>query len=283
MRALDMVLALVLAFADLSMVQVHGAQAEVAQPVQTLIEALQFAEAAQILREEGVASGQDLIADLPGGPDRASWNRVLDRVFNADRMVAVFSAEMDRQLASEPGLVTEATGFFASSIGARVVRLELEARRALLDDDVETAAELAHDELARQNPARQELIDRFVTVNDLIESNVMGALNGNLAFLRGLAETGGEGFAMPEADMLAQVWGAEPETRAEMVGWLLPFLTLAYQPLSDAELEAYIAFSETPAGQRINAAMFRAFDVLMVGLSGDLGRAFGRSLQGDDI
>lgn len=278
-----LVLLLALALAGLPSPAAQEASADIVQPTQTLIEALLFAEAAQILREEGLVDGQDLIAELPDGPDRASWGRVLDHLYNPARIVEVFSAEMARELTSDPQLVAEATGFFASEIGARALRLELSARRAMLDDDVEAAAQLAYDELAGLDPARQELIDRFVLANDLVESNVMGALNANLAFLRGLAETGGERFAMAEADMLAQVWGAETETRAEMTGWLLPFLTLAYQPLSDAELQAYIAFSESPAGQRVNAAMFRAFDVLFVGISRDLGRALGRTLQGDDI
>jgi hypothetical protein len=111
----------------------------------------------------------------------------------------------------------------------------------------------------------------------------MGALNANLSFLRGLADSGVEEFALPEADMLAQVWATEPEVRDEMVGWVFPFLTLAYQPLSDADLQAYIAFSKTPAGQRVNAAMFQAYDALFDEISHDLGRAFGLALQGDDI
>jgi hypothetical protein len=64
---------------------------------------------------------------------------------------------------------------------------------------------------------------------------------------------------------------------------VFPFLTLTYQPLSDADLQAYIAFSKTPAGQRVNAAMFQAYDALFDEISRDLGRAFGLALQGDDI
>ena len=68
-----------------------------------------------------------------------------------------------------------------------------------------------------------------------------------------------------------------------MQDWVYPFLTLAYQPLSDDELQSYIDFSETPAGQRVNAAMFQAYDAVFDQISRDLGRSFGIALQGNDI
>lgn len=257
--------------------------AALAQEVAGLSRALRMAEAIVVLRDEGIASGKDLAADLPAGAEDELWGQALQRIYDPLQMASVFDAAFASALADDPQAVSDATVFFASEFGQRALGLELAARQALLDEDVEAAAAMAYGELAQDNPARQVLIDRFVAANDLIESNVMGAMNANLAFLRGLAEAGGPAFALPESDMLAQVWAAEPETRAEMVGWLFPYLTLAYQPLSDAELQAYVDFSETPAGRRVNAAMFQAFDVLFDRISRDLGRAFARSLQGDDI
>lgn len=252
-------------------------------PVLALSEALKMAEVMQVLREEGIASGADLAADLPRGAEDPLWSAALSRIYDPAHMEAVFNTSFAQSLAAEGETVAAATAFFASPIGARALSLELAARKALQDKEVEAAAERAYADLADANPERQAMIDRFVSVNDLVESNVMGALNANLSFLRGLADSGGDAFAMPEADMLAQVWAAELQVRDEMVGWLFPFLTLAYQPLSDADLQAYIAFSETPAGQRVNAAMFQAYDALFDEISRDLGRAFGLALQGDDI
>jgi hypothetical protein len=93
------------------------------------------------------------------------------------------------------------------------------------------------------------MLRRFAEANDLIESNVAGALNANLAFLKAMAEAGGGGTVGGDAEaMLAEVWGQEAAVRAETEAWLFPFLALAYQPLSDSDLEAYVAFSETPEG-----------------------------------
>jgi hypothetical protein len=252
-------------------------------PVLELSLALKVREVMQVLREEGMSSGADLGSDLPRGAEDPLWSAALSRIYDPAQMETVFNQSFAQSLAGEGETVEAATAFFASPIGERALSLELAARMALQDEAVEAAAERAYADLAAANPERQALIDEFVSVNDLVESNVMGALNANLSFLRGLADSGGEAFAMPEADMLAQVWATEPEVRDEMVGWVFPFLTLAYQPLSDADLQAYIAFSKTPAGQRVNAAMFQAYDALFDEISRDLGRAFGLALQGDDI
>ncbi|WP_430464747.1 DUF2059 domain-containing protein [Tabrizicola sp.] len=257
--------------------------APLAQSVLDLSAALNMAEVMAVLREEGIAGSADLAEDLPNGLRDPVWAGAVLQIYDVAQMEAVFNRAFAAQLEAEPEAVAAATAFFRSEIGQRVLGLELAARRALMDEAVEAAAAEAHRDLAVQNPKRQALLDRFVAANDLVESNVMGALNANLAFLRGLAEGGGEDFVLPEADMLAQVWSAEPEVRAEMTDWLFPFLTLAYQPLSDAELTAYVEFSETPAGQRVNAAMFQAFDAVFNGISRDLGRAYGQALQGNDI
>jgi hypothetical protein len=48
-------------------------------------------------------------------------------------------------------------------------------------------------------------------------------------------------------------------------------------------MEAYIAFSETPAGATMNAALFAAYDELFGAISHDLGRAAAEMLSGQDI
>jgi hypothetical protein len=284
MRALTAVMMAVVLFLPVT-VQMARAETAVADraAVADLSRALRMAEAMVLLREEGIANGKDLAADLPGGPQDELWSSALDRIYDPARMEALFNEGLAKALSDNPQAITAATTFFTADLGHRALGLELAAREAMMDEVVEATAAEAYAALATKDPARQALIDRFVEANDLVESNVMGALNANLAFLRGMAEAGGAAFAMPEADMLAQVWGAEPDTRAEMVGWLFPFLTLAYQPLSDDELEAYVAFSETPEGHQLNAAMFQAFDVVFEKISRDLGRAFAQSLQGDNI
>ena len=147
----------------------------------------------------------------------------------------------------------------------------------------EAAAKAAVADMEAEGSPRLDALRRFAAANDLVEMNVMGALNANLAFYKGLSAGGAFGSAMTEEDMLADVWGQEADVRAETEEWLWSYLSLAYQPLSDEELQAYHDFSETPEGQKLNAAVFAAFDVSFVRISEDLGRAAARAMQGEDI
>ena len=48
-------------------------------------------------------------------------------------------------------------------------------------------------------------------------------------------------------------------------------------------MESYIKFWESPAGQRLNTALFSAFDTVFREVSQELGRAAGTAMQGRDI
>ncbi len=58
---------------------------------------------------------------------------------------------------------------------------------------------------------------------------------------------------------------------------------MAYQPLSEADLQGYIAFSETQAGGQINRAMFESFDRLLTGISRSLGRAAAHEMTAQEL
>jgi len=153
----------------------------------------------------------------------------------------------------------------------------------MLDEAVKDAAKVAAADMAQDQDPRLALLRDFAIAGDLIEQNVAGAMNANLAFYQGMAESGTPGAGMTEDQMLSDVWAQEPQVRKDTEEWLFPYLALAYQPLSDEDLEAYTAFWESPAGKRFNAALFAAFDVVFTNISRDLGRAAARQMQGDDI
>ena len=55
------------------------------------------------------------------------------------------------------------------------------------------------------------------------------------------------------------------------------------EAMSDAEFDAYIAFSETEAGQALNRALLEGFDVMYEGVSVELGRAAASRIVGLDL
>jgi hypothetical protein len=217
-------------------------------------------------------------------PDGASarWGEKVSVIYDARAMTDRFTARFAAEMEDAPLLAAQAVEFLASERGKRILQLELDGRRALLDDAVEEAAQVAASEAREEMDPRMALLDSMAAAGDLVEQNVAGALNANLAFFQGMAEAG----ALPDMDegmMLSQVWGSEPQIRQDMEAWLYPYLYFAYRPLGDADLEAYVAFWESEAGQKVNRALFAGFDATFTPISRDLGRASALMMQGSDI
>lgn len=246
-------------------------------------EALHLDAVFSVMREEGLAYGDEIGADLLRSPAGAAWQAEVARIYAVDRVLPMFVAAFEDRLSGNADALPEMLAFFTSDLGRRVTLLELSARRALLDDGVEEASRLGYDRLRIDNDPRLALVDDFVVANDLVEANVSGAMNANLAFFRGLGEAGVLGPEMGEAEVLAQVWSQEDDIRAETEEWVYSYLVMAYAPLGEEELRAYTAFSRTEAGRALNRALFAAFDVVFVDVSHQLGRAAGGELKGQDL
>jgi hypothetical protein len=236
-----------------------------------------------VLREEGLAYGADLEADMFPSGGGHGWNQAVAEIYDTPRLRANFNQQLRAGLASDPKAMAEIVDFFGSDLGRRIVALEIGARRAMLDETSEDAARVAADKGRATRDPRFRQIDRFIEVSDLIEMNVAGSLSGTLAYLTGLNEAGVNGEILPAEDIIRQVWDQEAQIRDDTGNWLQSYLGLAYAPLTEAEMDRYIAFWETPAGQRLNAVLFTAFNQVFSGVSRSLGHAAGQAMLGQDI
>ena len=88
---------------------------------------------------------------------------------------------------------------------------------------------------------------------------------------------------MSEEQILTDVWAQEGDIRESTTEWIYSFLYMAYGPLGDADIQAYITFSETEAGGDINRAMFESFDRLFEGISQSLGRAAAMEMTSQEL
>jgi hypothetical protein len=262
-----------------ALAQVQQSQPEAAK----LADLIDITALIDVMRAEGRENALGVDKDLLDGQGGAAWLLAVERVYEPAKLRASFDASLGRELGDAPEVRAAMAEFFGSELGQRIVGLEIAARRTLLQDSAEEVAKTAWAKAEAAQSPRAKQIERFAQINDLIESNVMGALNSNLAFFKGLSAGGAFDESLSEEDMLAQVWAQEGDIRADTVDWLYPFLLLAYQPLSDAEFDHYIAFSETPAGKKINAAVFAAFDDMFVQLSTELGTSAAMLMSGEDI
>jgi len=250
--------------------------------VDTLIEELQVSDLLDVMAAEGRAYGTEMAQSLfPDNADAPQWPVMVEQIYDMDAMMARVRRDLGTAL---DGADMEAiTAFFATDLGQKAVGLEISARRAMLDDSVDQAARDSA-ELARlDNTPRYQQVTRFIEVNDLIESNVMGGMNSNYAFYLGLMDGGALDPAVTQDQLLGDVWGQEADVRASTVEWIYSFLMLAYQPLTDDELDAYIAFSGTAAGQQFNRALFVGFDGMFDDISHALGIAGAQFMTGSRL
>lgn len=251
--------------------------------VAELVKTMHFGQVIDLLRVEGLEYGKSIEDEMFPGGGGAAWSGTVAGIYDVQTMQTAFNAKLADELRGKGKEVAEMTAFFALPLGQRVLALELEARRSLMDDDTEAAASLAWSDVAAEGGKRAELVERFAEVNDLVDSNVMGTLNSNLAFYQGMAGTGAFADEMTEETMLSDVWAQEPDIRQQTSEWVYPFLNLSYSSLSEDELQNYVDFSASDAGQVLNAALFAAFDAVFVPISRSLGAAAALQMKGQDI
>lgn len=248
---------------------------------EVLFDLLQLPETISIMRDEGLGYGETIGQDLFAGAPSADWTAKVDRIYDYDRMVALVREDFETSLeGADLGPLIE---FFGSDQGQMFITLEVSARRAMLDDAVDEASKDAAAIAAADGDPRYDLVGEFVQANNLIETNVAAALNSNLAFYGGLVDGGAFEGALSEEQILTDVWSQEAEVRESTTEWIYSFLYMAYQPVEDADLEAYIAFSQTEAGGVINRAMFDSFDRLFTGISRSLGRAAANEMTTQEL
>lgn len=234
----------------------------------------------EVLQRESLAYGDDLAAEMLGAPDPA-WRAEVAALHAPARLLPPFTETFARELSPrhQPAIET----FLASPLGQRIVALELSAREAMLDPDLEELARARAAEADAAASPRLAAVRRLIAASDLIGANVAGGLNANLAFYRAMAAGGGFPYEMTEADMLAEVAAQEPEIRADITIWAEAYLFLALAPLDDAELSEATEFFASAPGKSLAAAQFAGFERVFALASGGLGAALARRLHGQEL
>lgn len=250
--------------------------------VDRVAEVMRLGDLFQVLRDEGISHGAELQADMFPAGGGADWTAEVSGIYDAARLQSAFIDALRAQMADRPEDMAAIVAFFGSDLGRKIVDLEIEARRAFIDTATEEAARVAAEDAAAARDPKVALIRRMIEAGDLLEMNVAGALSGSLAFMTGMSQSGAYG-SIPQDQLLSDVWGQEDQVRTDTSTWLHAYLGLAYHPLTEAELQTYVEFWESPAGQALNAGLFGAFDTVFREVSLDLGRAAGRAMQGRDI
>ncbi len=244
-----------------------------------LHEALATSELMEILSEEGIAQSEELRDEMFPGRGGVGWASTIGSLYASDRLESLFRTAFDEELADKD--LEQIIDFYQSDTGRLVASVEIEARRAIMSEEVEDASKVAYERVAEDEPDRLSLLQEFAELNELIDRNVAGALNANLAFYRGLGSGGT--FEMTESQMLNEVWQQEASIREDTTSWVFGYMTLAYDTLSDDQLRAYVDMTATDAGRDLNRALFAGFDAVFLDVSYQLGAATARFSVGDEL
>jgi hypothetical protein len=249
--------------------------------IDTLFEALAMPEMLEIMREEGLVYGETLATDmLPGGRSN-EWDAAVSAIYDIDMMREEVRGALGEALEGDD--IDAMLAFFTSEQGEKIIGLEVSARRALLDEAVEEASKENAAVAMMDETPRYLMVQEFVDINNLIEANVAGSLNSSYAFYMGLIDGGAMPAGVTAETALQDVWAQEPDVRSSTTEWVYSFLLMAYQPLSDDELSAYIAFSQTEAGQDMTQALFTSFDGMFDDISRALGLASSRFMISQEL
>ena len=256
------------------------ATADPEDPADAVLDALRLPEILEVMREEGLAYGNEMARDLTAGAPSEGWEDTVSSIYDIEAMEETVRARFSETFGdTDANRILE---FFSWDTGQRIVELELSARRALIDDDVEQSAREVFRGLdgASDHP-RLDLVEEFVEANDLLEANVTGGMNASYQFYLGMVDGGA--FDMAEDEILREVWSQEAETRADTREWLYGYLLMAYGPLPLEDLQDYVALSSSAPGRAMNAALFAGFNEMYDRISYALGLAAAQELAAEEL
>ncbi|WP_265500735.1 hypothetical protein [Paracoccus beibuensis] len=237
-----------------------------------------------ILRDEAVAEAADMEADgLIAGAGKP-WAEAVADVHDVARLEGLFREGIAAALsAADPSAIDRGLAFQESGLGRRLLDLELAARRAMLDDEVEAQARDGFARALARGDLRAQQVLRLIDEADLVAPNVTGALNASLAFSRGFEEAGGFDMPLSEEQLLAETLAQRGQIEVETAEWLRSYLLLSYSSLSDAEMETFIRYASSREGRAVAQVLFGAFDRVLQRTSFELGLAAALRLQGREL
>lgn len=244
-----------------------------------LLDALGVPQIVEIMRAEGLEYGETLATDMVPGGSTDGWRATVERIYDDARMLDTVRGVFTQEFGDAD--VSPLMEFFTSETGQQLVELELSARTAMREQEIEDAARATYRDLEGTDSETLATISEFVDTNDLVEANLVGSLNANYMFYLGLVDGGA--LEMSEQDILTEVWMSEEETRADTREWVYAFLLMAYRPLGEGVVEDYTALSRTDPGRALNRALFAGFNKMYDDISYALGKAVARQMQVQEL
>ncbi|MEO0936555.1 MAG: hypothetical protein AAFY38_00205 [Pseudomonadota bacterium] len=260
------------AFALLSLLLWPGALLATTAP--EFERALRLPELAVTLAAEAARTASQIDDDMLGGEGGSVFATQIAHINDPARLAAEIADGLAASLPKD--VARPVLSFLQSPQGQNIIALELSARQAFLDPEVEAFARGA----AEDSPFAAQ-IDQLIASGDMITENRETAALTTAAFYRGLRAGGALDLSDAQIDDLAQeqASGADADTR----GWLEGFFSLAYSPLDPGEIDVLVAFWETDEGIAFSRALYDVYDAAYIDRWFAMGRAAALFMVAEDI
>ena len=229
--------------------------------VDALLYAMQVRAIITAFALEGEEAGTSIDRAFLDGQGGNVWAETVRRLYDPERLETELRAVVKENL--DPDVAAQALLFFDSELGRNIVDLEVQARQAMLNPELEAAA-------LRAGVDAADDIVHMIELRDLITRNTDTAVAAQDAFFAGLIASGAGPDTAPNTE--SQRAAIERSTEE----WLRGYYALAQSPLSADDRAIYSAFWDTEVGEALDEVLYTGFGASYTALSFALGQAAGR-------
>lgn len=266
----------------LCLLAAHVAPVWAQDGVDALIQALDLRTMAEVLEQSATEGALAMDGDWLNGQGGAHWQDRVGSIIRPGRYLEGFRAAVARDLTPEQ--IEDLLAFYEAPLGQLAVSLESSANVAMRDPGIEAhAMETVAQMWQAEDPALKQIAE-YDDILKLTERNTAATLAANLSFFRGIKDVGGAEWIKSLGGSIEEiVWAEEALIRDQAQDWLWAFLNLAHGPLSQADKDAYFAFSRGPASQDLNTAIFEGYAAVNGQIMYEIGRALGQALKASSL
>ena len=250
-----------------------------ADAISDLYDALLMDRVNEIIRVEGIRDAQGT------GEAYLSANsveRFVDQaksVYKLDSMEKEFKRLLTENLSTSDA--NEILLFYRRPIGKLASELEVSARVAISETEIEEMAKTKLKEAKALKNTRLDEIESVIKTLELVEQNLIGAYAAQFAFMYELSKLGV--LELSRQEMIDIITNDEEKLKGEILEWLMAFSHMAYAPMSDEQFSVYNDFSKSDLGIALNKALFSVYNEMAKDQSQSLANILGEFMKSEDL
>ena len=199
-------------------------------------------------------------------------NDLADKHFDGDILMGAMAVLInDRFTDSE---YDDITAFLSQGAGLRITEAEKFAQDPANEDLRAAQIDEAVSDLITNRPERMDQIGRMIVAMDMVNSGTALAMNLSYAMMSGMASSGKMPGDFSEDRILGMLESQREMMEQQIIRSTIEEAAFTYRDISDADMDAYIAFLESDLGQKL----YNILNAALVDVLTNASRKFGREL-----